>query len=294
MAAHSENIFDADTEVTLILDPEKSTYLGHAPLYQSADDPNTYYLDEALTVKVNLYTTVTKQEDTVYILDSAPLPQNEAFNKEQTLFLIDLMRQQLEAEGESVLRVLKELNPRIKSGKSRKKHMWREITSRLSKHFQQIFHPDHVVRTWYALEDEYKKAKDDNRTTKQEAVSFQYFNEMEELLGGHHDVEFPVVGTVKGVEVRRPKALNVDCGRDSPAMAHTEEATPAATPTDSATLTRPPPFKRKRTNKHYLALLDFLKESTAARQRRHEETLAQMKSAQDGFEALMNRFLDKL
>lgn len=43
--------------MTLILDPEKSTYLGHAPLYQSADDPNTYYLDEALTVKVNLYTT---------------------------------------------------------------------------------------------------------------------------------------------------------------------------------------------------------------------------------------------
>lgn len=237
---------------------------------------------------------VTKQEELVYILDSEPLPQNEAFNKEQTLFLIDLMRQQLEADGESLLRALKELNPRLKSGKSRKKHMWREMATRLSKHFQQVFHPDHVARMWYALEDEYKKVKDDNRTTKPEAVSFQYFNEMEELLGGHHDVEFPVVGTVKGVEVRRPKALNVDGGRDSPAMAHTEEATPAATPTASATLTRPPPLKRKRTNKHYLALLDFLKESTAARQRRHEETLAQMKSAQDGFEALMNRFLDKL
>lgn len=226
----------------------------------------------------------------MYIIDSEPLLQNESFTKEQTLFLIDLMRQQLETDGESLLRALKELNPRVKSGKSRKKHMWREMANRLSKHFQQVFHPDHVARNWYALEDEYKKVKDDNRSTRQEDTSFQYFSEMEELLGGHHDVEFPVVGTVKGVEVRRPKALNVDDGRDSPAMAHTE----AATPTASATLTRPHPLKRKRTDKHYLDLLDFLKESTAARQRRHEETLVQMKSAQDGFEALMNRFLDKL
>lgn len=227
-------------------------------------------------------------------MDAAPLPQNETFNKEQTLFLIDLMRQQLEADGESLLGAFKELNPRIKSGKSRRKHMWREMATRLSKHFRQTFHPDHVARTWGALEDEYKKVKDDSRTSSQELVVFEYFNEMEELLGGHHDVEFPVVGTVRGVEVRRPKALNMDSGRDSPATAHTGSATPAATPTASATPTLPSPLKRRRTDEHYLALLDFLKDSVVARQRRHEETLAQMKSAQDGFEALMNRFLDKI
>ncbi|KAB5518532.1 hypothetical protein PHYPO_G00167150 [Pangasianodon hypophthalmus] len=293
MAAHSVNI-SAGSEVTLILDPEKSTFLGNAPLYQSADDPTSFYLDEAMTVRVNLYTAVTKQEEKVYVVDAAPLPQNESFSKEQTLFLIDLMRQQLEADGESLLRALKELNPRVKSGKSRKKHMWREMATRLSKHFRQVFHPDHVARQWYTLENEYKKAKDDNRTASQDTVTFQFFSEMEELLGGHHDVEFPVVGTVKGVEVRRPKALNVDSGRDSPATAHTGSATSAATPTASATPTRAPLLKRRRTDEHYLALLDFLKESTAARQRRHEETMAQMKSAQDGFEALMNRFLDKI
>lgn len=227
-------------------------------------------------------------------MDAAPLPQNETFNKEQTLFLIDLMRQQLEAEGESLLGALKELNPRIKSAKSRKKHMWREMATRLSKHFRQTFNPDHVARKWYSLEDEYKKAKDGSATTSQEAVTVEFFSEMEELLGGLDDVEFPVVGTVKGIEVRRPKALNVDGGRDSPATAHTGSATPAATPTASATPTRPSPLKRRRTDEHYLALLDFLKESTTARQQRHEETLAQMKSAQNGFEALMNRFLDKM
>lgn len=237
---------------------------------------------------------VTSQDDKLYIVDAAPLPQNETFNKEQTLFLIDLMRQQLEVDGESLLGALKELNPRIKSGKIRKKHMWREVANRLSKHFKQTFHPDYVAREWYALEDEYKKVKDDNRTSSQEAVTFEYFGEMEELLGGHHDVEFPVVGTVKGVEVRRPKALNMDVGRDSPATAHTGSAMPAAPPTASATPTRPFPLKRRRPDHSYLALLDFLKDSLAARQRRHEETLAQMKSAQDGFEALMNRFLDKI
>lgn len=227
-------------------------------------------------------------------MDAAPPPQSEAFNKEQALFLIDLMRQQLEADGESLLGALKELNPRVKSDKSRKKHVWREMATRLSKHFGQTFHPDHVASKWYALEDEYKKVKDDNRTSGREGEAFEYFSEMEELLGGHHDVEFPVVGTVKGVEVRRPKALNADGGRDSPATAHTGTATPAATPTASATPTRPSLLKRRRPDEHYLALLDFLKDSVAARQRRHQETLAQMKSSQDGFEALMNRFLDKL
>ncbi|KAF7686756.1 uncharacterized protein LOC124381313 [Silurus meridionalis] len=276
MAAPSTDMCEG-AELTLILDPDKSTFLGNAPLYQSADDPNTYYLDEALTVRVNLYTTVSKQEENVYIVEEAPLPQNESFTKEQTLFLIDMIRQKLEADGESLLRALKEMNPRIKSGKSRKKHMWREMATRLSKHFQEVFHPDHVVRKWCALEEEYKKAKDENRASSGEDVTCEFFHEMEELLGGHHDVEFPVVGTVKGVEVRRPKTLNVDAERDS-----------------EVTSTRPNLLKRKKANEHYFALLDFLKESTAARQRRHEETLAQMKSAQDGFEALMNRFLNKL
>ncbi|TSO98571.1 hypothetical protein Baya_10653 [Bagarius yarrelli] len=286
MAAPTQNVVSTGTEVTLILDPEKNIYLGDAPLYQSSDDPSTYYLDEALTVRVNLYTTVTKQEETVYIVEPSPLPQSEPFNKEQTLFLIDLMRQQLEADSKSLLQTIKELNPQIKSGKGRKKHMWREIATRLSNQFQQVFYPDQVAREWYALEVEYKKVKDDKRTSKQEAVSFQYFSEMEELLGGHHDVEFPVVGTVKGLEVRRPKALTVNGGGDSPQTSHTETSTSA--------VTQHPSLKRKRNDKHYLTLLGFLKESMLARQQRHEETLAQMKSAQDGFEALMNRFLDKL
>lgn len=227
-------------------------------------------------------------------MDDVPLLQNESFNKEQTLFLISLMREQLETDGESLLRALKELNPQTKPSRSRKKRVWREMANRLSKHFNEVFHPDHVARQWYSLEDEYKRAKDDIRMPSQEEVMFEFFNEMEELLGGHHDVEFPIVGSVKGVEVRRPKALNADGGRDSPATANTGSATPAAAPTASATPTRPPSLKRRRTDEHYLDLLDFLKESMAARQRRHEETLAQMKSAQDGFEALMNRFLDKL
>jgi len=35
---------------------------------------------------------------------------------------------------------------------------------------------------------------------------FQFFNEMDALLGGHYHIVFPVVGTTMGLDVRRPDA----------------------------------------------------------------------------------------
>lgn len=160
------------------------------------------------------------------------------------------------------------------------------MANKLSKHFMEAFDPSKVARKWYTLEDGYKKVLEhNNSTSSQTKTRFQFFTEMEELLDGHHEIDFPAVGTVQGVVGRRRKVLNIDCQRDSSGARQT--------PTRPASPTQPL-RKRRRAEEDYSTLLDFLRESEAASQRRHEEILAQMRSAQKGFEELMRKFLEKM
>lgn len=57
--------------------------------------------------KMNIMDVGTEAETSPF---STPLPPNESFNREQTLFLTDLMHQQLEVDGSDLTRILKELN----------------------------------------------------------------------------------------------------------------------------------------------------------------------------------------
>lgn len=41
-------------------------------------------------------------------------------------------------------------------------------------------------------------------------MRFQLYDMMEELLGGHHDIEFPIVGTAYVLEIWRPDLLFTD------------------------------------------------------------------------------------
>ena len=65
----------------------------------------------------------------------------ETFSKDHNLFLIDLMRLQLEAEGKGPPRSLQDLNQRLKMAKSSKKLLWEEISGKLNDHFNQTFPP---------------------------------------------------------------------------------------------------------------------------------------------------------
>lgn len=210
------------------------------------------------------------------------LPPNEVFSKEQTLFLIDLMRQHLDKEADGLPKTLKELNSRLKAAKSSKKNLWKDTAQKLSKQFSESFCPDRVARKWNTLVDGYKKVKDNMDKTGGAAIKFQFFVEMDDLIGGQHDVVFPVVGTSAGLSVRRPEVLATNT---EPCA---ETASSSSTPT-SATHTPTRPLKRRRDD-----ILQFLKESEEESRRRHDELLAQLKSAQQGFEGLMSRILDKL
>ncbi|CAM4610417.1 unnamed protein product [Leuciscus chuanchicus] len=157
---------------------------------------------------------------------NAPLPAtaslvaNETFLKDQTLFLIDLMRLQTEAEGKGLPRSLHDLNHRLKLVRKSKKLLWEDITGKLSHHFKQTFVQDKVARKWNTLVEAYKK--------------------MDDLLGGHHDIVFPVVGTTMGLDVHRPDALQVNVSAPDISPAQSTSAPSPVRLTNSPSSSSPP------------------------------------------------------
>nr|XP_033475596.1 uncharacterized protein LOC117252648 isoform X2 [Epinephelus lanceolatus] len=150
-----------------------------------------------------------EQSDLSTEVPNVPMQVNEVFTRDLTLFLIDLMRHRMEEDGGDLPRSLKELNARVRLGKRSKKQMWQEMAAKLTNHFGVVFGPDKVARKWGTLEESYKRIKDNNRTTGQGTMRFQFYAQMEELLGGHHDVTYPAVGTAQGLEIRRPEDLRL-------------------------------------------------------------------------------------
>ncbi|XP_067284845.1 uncharacterized protein [Pseudorasbora parva] len=287
MAAQRLNIY-LDNNVNMFMDPQRSTAFT-GPLYQTASDPTTYYLNEDMTIMINMVEAEdlhTVKESSPENSDAAlpsliPLPANDGFSKEQTLFLINLMRQHIEREGEGLPKTLEELNARLKSAMRSKKHLWRDAADKLSTHFLQSFCPDKVARKWNTLIEAYKKIKDSNKPREKGSIRFKFYSEMDALLKGQHEVVFPVVGTSVGLNVRKPEASG-QCSSDT--APPTSTSTPPTSPPS-------PPLKRQRVD---CELMQFLQDSEEACQRRHDETLAQLRSAQQGFEALMTKLLDKL
>ncbi|XP_061593365.1 uncharacterized protein LOC133457971 [Cololabis saira] len=269
------------------------TRTGGFPLYQNAHDTSTYYLNPDCTTVANLVKAEDSQTTTESFKENAgplspspspALPANEGFTRDQTLFLIELMRHHLETEADGLPKTLKELNARLKSARSNKKNLWIETAEKLSTQFSVFFCPDKVARKWNTLVDGYKRIKDNNSWTGKGTIRFKFFCEMDELLRGQHDVAFPVVGTDAGLDIRRPEVL-----RSSAVTAPLAEASSATLPTPSTTPTRP--HKRRREQDD---VLQFLRESQEASQRRHEEAQRRHEEAQRRHEELLAQLKGKV
>ena len=114
----------------------------------------------------------------------------------------------LAVEGEGPAKTIDDLNRRMRLGKKTKKLLWEEMAAKLSTQFGEDFHPNKVARKGLTLVQGYKKVKDHNASTGRGPGRFQFLKEMEELLGGHHDVDPSVLaGDGHGVVVRRPDSL---------------------------------------------------------------------------------------
>ncbi|XP_060758402.1 uncharacterized protein LOC132901097 [Neoarius graeffei] len=256
-------------------------------LYQREGE-HTLYVDADFTTALQI---VPRRSTTENI--AAELPVNQVFSREHTLYLIDVMREHLLKDEAELPGNLTELNKRIKMARGKKRSFWQEVSEKLKNQFQMQFDVDRVARKWTTLEDGYKKAVDNNTSTGKGPTKFQFYKEMGELLGGQHDIDFPVVGTSKGITVRRPEAIKP---MKQPLMQHDssneegELSSPTAQSSDSeGTSTSRPPFaqKRKRGEETVTRVITCFKECEEAAQRRHEEMMEQIKTTNALFKQML-------
>ena len=81
------------------------------------------------------------------------------------------------------------------------------MAGKLREKFNVTFCPGRVARKWQTVIDGYKAVKDNNSSTGRGAMRFKFFTEMDSLLGGQHDIVFPITGDNDGIVVRRPEVL---------------------------------------------------------------------------------------
>ncbi|KAF1389920.1 hypothetical protein PFLUV_G00052580 [Perca fluviatilis] len=205
----------------LFLNPQR-TLPYPSPLYQHEADPTAYYADGDLSIEVNVVGAGSCPEAPPTHL---PMRKHDVFTKEHTLFILDLMRLHQEREGEGLPKSMKDLNSRLKLGRRNKKDLWADMAAKLTEQLKETFCPDKVSRKWCTLVQGYKKVKDNNASTGKGPMHFQFFPEMDDLLGAQHDVVFPVVGTTEGLDVRRQEAVV----RSETATASTSVATTSRT-----------------------------------------------------------------
>ena len=130
-------------------------------------------------------------------------PKHERFDRKQTLFLIELMREEIQKEEEGSPHTIAELEKRMKLGKGRKKLMWKKITERLTAEFRFEFSWEKVARKWNTLLDAYKTCVSHNKGTGNATTKFEFHKEIQSLLGERHDINFPVTASASGVVIHR-------------------------------------------------------------------------------------------
>ena len=142
------------------------------------------------------------------------------------------------------------------------------MAEKLGDEFHQSFDANKVARKWQTLVDGYKSARDNNSRTGKAPLRYQYFTQMEDLIGGRHDIEFPVTATASGVVIHRPEEVG------------------GSTPAQST------PRKRKR-DETQNTLLQYLKDSDASAAAQRELLLQHMDQQQKSFEKMFMALLAK-
>ena len=109
----------------------------------------------------------------------------------------------LEEEGK-MPKDLVQLNNIIKKGREGKKQLFQEIAAAINVKFNTNFTFERVQRKWNTLLDSYKKIKDSTKQTGAEGPEpysgkFRYYQEMDSLMAGRHDIVPVCTGTAAGI-----------------------------------------------------------------------------------------------
>ncbi|CAL8383719.1 unnamed protein product [Arctogadus glacialis] len=115
-------------------------------------------------------------------LSSTSIKPHQVFTTDQTLYLIDLMRGHL-TDGQAELpQTLAELTDRVKQTRGQRKAFWQDISQKLSEHFSLTFDHEKVSRKWATLIDASKRVIDNNSSTGQGTMKFQFIANLMSFL----------------------------------------------------------------------------------------------------------------
>lgn len=223
------------------------------------------------------------------------MEKNESFTREQTLFLIDLMRQLIENQGDGPPKTLKELNRRLRTVRGGKKEMWKDIAEKMGTQFSKWFDPQRVARKWLTLVEAYTRVRENILVKGKDSTRFHFYSEMDALMAQQHDLPFStsMQQTVLESRVLKPTLVPRPRRRGVRMRAPTEvddddyddDGDEDYLPTLEAPVRSPRKRRREEGN-----LLQFLREAEEASQRRHRETMVQLRAIQ----SLMTKLIDKL
>ena len=202
-------------------------------------------------------------------------------------------------DNEEMPTTMVELERRIKNGKGKKKNLWKDFAELLSCKFDRTFDFKQVARKWQTLVDGYKKAVDNNKSTGRGPSKFAWFDEMNELIGGRHDINLVVTGTQNGIIIHRPnqvRAENVpeECEeKPSQAVDLTEETTPVSIRGQG----KMPSRKRKHEEAEDVnmnTLLQFFKESEEKSLEIEQKMLRELSELSTNMTSLMKKMIEKM
>ncbi|KAK6165932.1 hypothetical protein SNE40_022738 [Patella caerulea] len=272
--------------------------------YKTDMDDDSFYIDKNLRTTVvlpelplNPRTSAERLSPCTVIQDkddhgSQVFPLNEHFTKPQVLFFIELIRPYLLEDGE-LPNSITALENRMKFGRGQKGLLWNEIAAKMTKEYSETFTKEKVCRKWQTLVDGYKKAKENIGISKR-ACRFQFYSEMEELVGdGRGDgqaIDVSICQTQKEHIVNRSDSC---ASQESFSIASSSVASPPI-PTSPIASTSTNDNKRRIEESEESDLLKYLKKSDARAEERQQHILNDMQKTQESFLVLFGKLIEKL
>ncbi|XP_050388518.2 uncharacterized protein LOC126807767 [Patella vulgata] len=223
---------------------------------------------------------------------SQVFPLNEHFTKPQVLFFIELIRPYLLEDGE-LPNSITALENKMKFGRGQKGLLWNELAAKMTKEYSETFTKEKVCRKWQTLVDGYKKAKE-NSTTGKRACRFQFYAEMEELVGdGQGDGQATDVSICQTQREHIVSRSDPCVSQESLSFAPSSIVSPPIAPSPIAS-TSTTDNKRRIEDSEESDLLKYLKKSDARAEERQQHILNDMQKTQESFLVLFGKLIEKL
>ena len=202
---------------------------------------------------------------------------------QHVLFIIGEMRTAIANEDRAPAN-LRELDQQISAAKGTKRALFKSMADQMNKTFLTNFNWTTLQRKWIGLIDTYKKKKDSQARTGAAYIKFRFFEQMDNLLSGHHDITPEVTAGPSGVAYHRRPEPAADLPLPDPNIV------PPVVPGPELGLPKPAEGQRHRRRAAVEdPLLHYLRERDEAYDRFRTDLLQEMANTRNIFENLLEK-----